>query len=104
MFIVTVNHNCKADMIAQAIDRIDGNGQAMARVPGFLFRYRLRQTDDEKMILTVTGWDEATSYQRWLEIKKTMPDEGISPYVGATSAQHIVDSYVASHLNARHNV
>jgi heme-degrading monooxygenase HmoA len=91
MFIVLVMHNCKPGMVEKAIHRIDRNGDEMANIPGFLYRYRTQGKSSELAIGTVTGWLDEASYEAWLEVKKTLPpEEGESPYESATSERHYV--------------
>jgi hypothetical protein len=40
VFIVFVHHQCKPDMVEQAVARIDENGDRMSKLTGFLFRHR----------------------------------------------------------------
>jgi len=97
MFLVVVMHTCKPDMVEAAIRRIDRNGEMMSEVPGFLFRHRTQATHSERVIGTVTGWDDEPAYERWIEIKRRLPDEGPSPYEHAKSERHRV---IRSHAPA----
>jgi len=95
MFIVTVHHNCKPGRTDQAIERIDRNGRQMAEVEGFLYRYRTRHKDNSQMICTITGWESEDAYERWLAVKKGLPEEsGESPYISATNERHLVEDYL----------
>jgi heme-degrading monooxygenase HmoA len=71
MLIVTVHHHCREGMLEQAERRIDANGTLMKAVNGFLFRYRMIAEKDPLLILTVTGWANASSYDEWLRAKPT---------------------------------
>lgn len=90
MLIVTVVHHCKPTMIGVAEERIDHNGDQMAAVPGFLFRYRTVSTSDPLTIGTFTGWDDEAAYDRWLKVKANLPETGPSPYLSAKNEQYRV--------------
>jgi heme-degrading monooxygenase HmoA len=95
--IVIVNHFVKAGRVDAAVKRINTNGERMAEVPGFLFRYLLASDKDALKISTVTGWDEPASYDRWNVLKKTLdtapasPDD--SPYERVVNEVHTVKNY-----------
>jgi heme-degrading monooxygenase HmoA len=90
MFLVLVHHHCKPDKVEAAIARIDSNGDQMAKITGFLFRYRTTAKHDPLQISTVTGWANEASYDDWLNTKATLPAEGESPYLSARSERHTV--------------
>lgn len=91
MFIVIVMHNCKPAMRDKAIQRIDRNGEEMAKLPGFLYRYRTEAKQSELTIGTITGWVDEAAYENWLEVKRAMPsEEGESPYESAKNERHFV--------------
>lgn len=95
MILVTVNHFCRADMVEKASARIDANGDRMATLPGFLFRYRMTARNDPLMMSTVTAWADEASYDAWRDIRNTGNEgwmfEGESPYKNAVSQVHFVD-------------
>jgi hypothetical protein len=90
VFIVTVLHNCKPDMVKQAEQRIDRNGDHMAAVLGFLFRYRMVSKSDPLAIGTITGWADEAAYERWIQMKGDLSDIGPSPYLSAKSDKFFV--------------
>lgn len=98
MFVVLVNHNCKPNRIDEAIDRIDRNGDQMAKVAGFLYRHRTANKFKEHNILTITGWADEAAYERWLEVRKTLrAPQGESPYIDAVSeCYHVMRSHEAA--------
>ena len=90
MFIVVVRHQVKPGMLDKAYARIDGNGDRMAQVPGFLFRHRMVAKTDPLLISTVTAWTEETAFEVWQKIKAGLPDTGESPYVKVETERHYV--------------
>ena len=70
MIIVTVDHWCKAGMVEQARERIDRNGDDMAKWQGFLFRHRIEKADEPSRVSTVTAWADETSYRDYRDAKK----------------------------------
>jgi heme-degrading monooxygenase HmoA len=95
MFIVVVDHFCKPDRVDEAIDRIDRNGDQMARLPGFLFRYRMTGTADPLRMSTVTAWTDAAAYDAWIAKKRTIdlaagPSPKDSPYERAVNTTYDV--------------
>ncbi len=96
MFIVVVDHFCKADRTQDAIGRIDHNGDQMASMPGFQFRYRMVGTANPLKISTVTGWIDASAYDGWIKRKRGIDatasaDPKESPYESATNATYVVE-------------
>lgn len=71
MIVVIVHHWCEPNMKAASIARIDGNGDSMAGVPGFLFRYRLDAPTDALKLSTVTVWESEAAYRQWQELKRS---------------------------------
>lgn len=81
MIVVIVHHWCEPNMKEASIARIDGNGDSMAGVPGFLFRYRLDAPTDALKLSTVTAWESEQAYRQWQEIKRSKSDGGTpNPY------------------------
>lgn len=90
MFMVIVHHWCKVGMLDAACDRIDRNGDAMASVPGFRFRYRLEDPGAPLKVSTVTAWSHEADYQEWLARKGLMAAEAESPYEKVENSVHVV--------------
>lgn len=101
MFIVLVRHQVKPGMIDQANARIDGNGDRMAELAGFLFRHRMIARNDPLLVTTVTAWTDEASFDAWIKIKAGLPDKGESPYQRVETEKHAVAS---SHLGAGQKV
>lgn len=94
MYIVYVHHECKPGMLDAAIGRVDTNGDLMSRIPGFLFRYRTRDLQNENKVSTVTGWKDEAAYDAWLAEKaKLPPDAGGSPYIKVVNERHACEKY-----------
>ena len=91
MFIVIVHHHVRPGMTDKALARIDGNGDRMADVPGFLFRHRMVAKNDAMIISTVTGWTQEAAFDMWQKIKAGLPDTGESPYVRVETERHNVE-------------
>lgn len=105
MFIVVVDHFCKADRTEDAVKRIDTNGDQMASLPGFLFRYRMVGTDNPLKISTVTGWGDAAAYDGWIKKKRALDataavDAKGSPYERASNATYTVERMHGEGLHA----
>lgn len=91
MFIVIVHHWCKEGMLGVARDRIDRNGDAMAGVPGFQFRYRLEDPSSPLKVSTVTAWLNEADYKEWLSRKNQgMATEAESPYEQVENSVYVV--------------
>ena len=75
MYVVIVHHWCKRDMVEQALQRIDGNGDAMSRCPGFITRYRMEKPDEPLKISTVTVWADEASNDGWQARKKSEAEQ-----------------------------
>lgn len=94
MIIVIVNHIVKPDRNDAAVERINTNGDKMAALPGFLFRYLLVSDKDPQKISTVTGWEAASDYDHWNVVKRAgepgrmSPDD--SPYERVVNEVHTV--------------
>lgn len=73
----------------------------MARIPGFMFRYRMGTQKDAGQISTVTGWQTEADYLRWVEEKRARTNQPSNPYarvenqVFEVAAAH--DAYGATH-------
>jgi len=82
MYVVIVHHWCKPDMVEQARQRIDTNGDAMSRCPGFITRHRIEKPEEPLKISTVTVWLDEASNAGWQADKKTRAGDGnsVSPY------------------------
>ncbi len=97
MFIVVVRHQVKPGMIDKATARIDGNGDRMAELPGFLFRHRMVAKTDPLIVSTVTAWAAEANFDAWQKIKAGLPDTGESPYAKVETERHYVER---SHADA----
>lgn len=71
MVIVIVQHWCKPGMAERTRRRLDGNGEAMSRRPGFLYRHRIENPKEPLKVSTVTAWTDEASYRAWMDYKKT---------------------------------
>lgn len=82
MYVVIVHHWCKPDMVEQARKRIDGNGDAMSRCPGFITRYRIEKPEEPLKVSTVTVWADEAANEAWQADKKSRAAESntASPY------------------------
>ncbi len=82
MIIVTVHHWCKPGMVEQARERIDSNGDEMAKWKGFLFRHRIEKADEPQRVSTVSGWSDEPSYRAYQSAKKAKDAaaNAVSPY------------------------
>jgi heme-degrading monooxygenase HmoA len=93
MIIVIVHHWCEPEKKAASVERIDFNGDTMAGVPGFLFRYRMNAPKDALQISTITAWQSEAAYQQWLEEKRARPDANLpNPYSRVENQLFVVDS------------
>jgi quinol monooxygenase YgiN len=63
MYIVVVHHWCKPDMVEAARKRIDTNGAAMAKAPGFHYRCRMEPGSDPLQVSTITAWTDEAAYR-----------------------------------------
>jgi heme-degrading monooxygenase HmoA len=86
MFIVIVHHWCKPGMTERARRRLDGNGEEMARRPGFLWRHRIEAAKEPLKVSTVTAWSSEATYKAWMDYKKALdrkktPDPELSATV-----------------------
>ncbi len=95
MFMVVVDHFCKAHRVDDAVARIDQNGDQMAEVPGFLFRYRMTGTANPLQLSTVTAWSDKAAYDAWVAKKRALeaaagPNPHGSPYEKAVNTTYTV--------------
>ncbi|MFI5267262.1 MAG: antibiotic biosynthesis monooxygenase family protein [Chloroflexota bacterium] len=104
MIIVIVNHFVKPGRNDAAVQRINTNGDRMATLPGFLFRYLLVSDKDPQKISTVTGWEAAGDYDNWNVVKRAdekgpmSPEE--SPYERVVNELHTVAQHDLAKLPA----
>jgi hypothetical protein len=75
MLVVMVIHDVKADRLAQARRRIDGNTDQMAKQPGLVFRHTGLADGSENRIVTITGWQRAEDRRAWDAVKRALPTE-----------------------------
>lgn len=93
MIIVTVHHWCEPEKKAASIERIDFNGDTMAGVSGFLFRYRMSAPKDALQISTVTAWRSRAAYEQWLKEKQSRPGaDQPNPYSRVENQFFVVES------------
>lgn len=93
-FAAIVHHDIQPGKIAEAQERIDGNGYRMAERPGYRERYLLRPTGGDDVLVTVTVWQDEATYQDWVAYNRANnPHKGKpAPYVGdpKTSLYNVV--------------
>lgn len=95
MFVVVVDHFCKPDRVGDAVARIDLNGDQMAQLPGFLFRYRMTGTANPLQMSTITAWTDQAAYDGWIARKRALeaaagPGPKGSPYEKAVNTTYTV--------------
>ena len=102
MFMVIVNHWCKAGMMDRARKRLDTNGELMAGRPGFLYRHRLETPKEPNRLSTVTAWVDEASYKSWDAWKKARdaaagPDAELSASLLFEKAENLQFHVALSH-------
>lgn len=83
-FVAIVHHDIQPGKLAEAQERIDGNGRRMAERPGCRERYLLHPTGGGDELVTVTVWESEETYQNWVAHNRANnPHAGKpAPYVG----------------------
>jgi heme-degrading monooxygenase HmoA len=84
-FVAIVHHDIQPGKLAEAQQRIDGNGYRMAARPGFRLRYLLHPAEAGDELVTVTVWDSEEAYQDWVSHNRAdNPHAGKpAPYIGS---------------------
>jgi heme-degrading monooxygenase HmoA len=83
-FVAIVHHDIQPGKLAEAQERIDGNGRRMAEQPGYRERYLLHESGGGDELVTVTVWESEETYEKWVAHNRANnPHSGKpTPYVG----------------------
>lgn len=92
MFIAIVHHYCKSGQVEAAGARIDGNGDQMAGLPGFVFRHRLLDRDNDHKITTLTGWVDEAAYEASRSQRPSREPNAPTPYERTVREHYTVES------------
>ncbi len=65
MIAVLTHHWAKERLTAEARAKLDGNGLAQSRAPGFVSRQTLIALDDPTQITSIVLWDSGAIYDDW---------------------------------------
>ncbi len=65
MIGVLTHHWAKDDLIEQARDLLDRNGDAQSRAPGFVSRETFYSLNDPTQITTMVKWTSNEIYEEW---------------------------------------
>ena len=65
MIGVLTHHWAREDRVAQARAKLDGNGLAQSKAPGFVSRQTLLALDDPTQITSIVVWDSSEVYDAW---------------------------------------
>ena len=65
MIGVLTHHWAKEDMLEEARDLLNRNGEAQSRAPGFANRETLYSNSDATKITTLVKWDSNEIYDEW---------------------------------------
>ena len=65
MFIAISHHFCKPGQTQIAQERVDKNGAAMSKEPGFLYRYRIENSAKPNVVSTMTVWNAESDYKNF---------------------------------------
>jgi heme-degrading monooxygenase HmoA len=65
MIGVLTHHWAKADKIDEARERLDRNGEAQSKAPGFVSRHTLIALSDHAKIATLVVWTSNDIYDAW---------------------------------------
>ncbi len=65
MIGVLTHHWAKKDRLAQARAKLDGNGLAQSKAPGFVSRLTLLALDDPTQITSIVAWNSNEVYDAW---------------------------------------
>lgn len=76
MFVRIVHHWAKPGQTEIGREFIDANGEKMASVSGFKYRYRLEPPEGPTFITTLTAWDSEDSF---LKFKSTQAPYSENP-------------------------
>jgi len=76
MLVIYVRHHINPGQFDQALSRIVGNTDAMAGMPGFVFRHTGTPPGSKAEIITVTAWRSPTDKAAWDEKRKAPPPPG----------------------------
>ncbi|MSP88259.1 MAG: hypothetical protein EXQ92_05525 [Alphaproteobacteria bacterium] len=76
MLVLTVRHHINPGQFEAAYKRIVGNTDAMADIPGLLFRHTGTPPDSKAEIVTVTAWRSPADRAIWDERRKASPPLG----------------------------
>ena len=100
MFIVVSHHHCKPGQADVARQRVDQNGAAMTKEPGFLYRYRIENKAKPGVVSTLTAWSAESDYQNFRDRRAAGgggPDPHAMPWERIEGESYEVQS---SHGNA----
>ncbi|MDA1348005.1 MAG: antibiotic biosynthesis monooxygenase [Chloroflexi bacterium] len=65
MIGVLTHHWAKKGSVAEARAKLDGNGLAQSKAPGFVSRQTLLALDDPTQITSIVVWDDNDIYDAW---------------------------------------
>jgi len=91
MLVIFVRHHINPGQFAAAKSRIFGNTDAMAKMPGFVFRHTGTPPGSEAEIVTITAWRDAADRAAWDERRKASPPPGDPKVLYARVDTHEVD-------------
>jgi heme-degrading monooxygenase HmoA len=73
MIVQIDRHDVRPERFDEARARIIRLGEIMMRQPGFLFRHVGCETARSTCITTLTGWQDAPSFDAWEDMRKAAP-------------------------------
>jgi hypothetical protein len=76
MLVVVVRHHTNPGQFDAAYKRIVGNTDAMADIPGFVFRHTGTPPDSPAEIVTITAWRSRADRAVWDERRRVTPPPG----------------------------
>jgi len=65
MIGVLTHHWAKKDRVDEARAKLDGNGLAQSKAPGFVSRQTLLALDDPTQITSIVVWNDNEIYDGW---------------------------------------
>ena len=65
MIAVLTHHWAKTDLVTEARAKLDGNGLAQSKAPGFISRQTLLALDDSSQITSIVVWESNEIYDAW---------------------------------------
>src|SRR5262245_38556683 len=85
---VLVSHDIHEGKLQAAADRINGNGERMAKQPGFVSRTLYASNGGADKVLTITVWESSEAYEAWVAHNRANnPNAGIPAPFGSSPAE-----------------